>query len=61
MNSHRERLFDIRGRLIVGIITYDEAKKEAEPIINELNKKGQEIAKKHKKQFHGLNFSGIMR
>lgn len=56
-----EKLFDIRGRLLVGIISYDEAKAEAQPIIDDLNKKGQDIAKKHNKRFYGLTFSGIMR
>jgi len=59
--TNREKLFNIRGKLLTGIISYDEAKAEAIPIIEEINKQGQVIAKKHKKRFYGLTFSGIMR
>ena len=59
--TDREKLFDIRGRLLVGIISYDEARIEANPIIERMNKKGRDIAKKHKKRFYGLTFSGLMR
>jgi hypothetical protein len=42
-------------------ITYDEAKKEAQPIIDAINAKNKEIAKKYNKRPSKLSFAAIMR
>jgi len=58
---YREQIEHIRFKLLKGVITYDEAKTEAQPIINEMNKRGREIAKKHKQKFKPFTFIGLMR
>lgn len=57
----RNRIQDIKQRLAFGNIDYDTAKKEAEPFIEEMNKKGEEIAKKFGKKFSKFTFVNLMR
>jgi len=59
--SERAKIFDIRGRLLARIITYDQAKDEAGPVIDAMNEKASAIAKKHGKRFRGFSFSSLMR
>jgi hypothetical protein len=59
--EYKGRIFDIRGRLLSGVITYDKALAEAAPIIESMNIQAKAIAKKHGKQFKGFTFSGLMR
>ena len=49
--TNREKIFDIRGRLLIGAITYEQAKSEAMPIIHEMNIEAKEIAQKHGRKF----------
>jgi hypothetical protein len=57
----RAKIFNIRGRLLTGALTYDEAKAEVSPIIEAMNKRARDIARKHGKRFIGFTFSGLMR
>lgn len=57
----RTKIEDIKMRLKTNQITYDEAKIEAEPVIDEINKIGAEVAKKFGKKPIKLNFIGLMR
>ena len=57
----RQAIFDIRGRLLAGIISYDQAKLEAAPIIEAMNAKAKSIAKKHGQKTRAFNFSQLMR
>lgn len=57
----RNKIQDIKSRLNCGLISYDKAKEEAEPYINEMNRLGEEVAKKFKKKFYKFTFSGLMR
>jgi len=59
--NDRATLFDIRGRLLVGALSYEQAQKEAAPIIKSMNEKAKAIAKKHGKRFKGFSFSSLMR
>ena len=59
--TNREKIFDIRGRLLIGAITYEQAKNEAMPIIQEMNIEAKEIAQKHGRKFSGFSFSSLMR
>ena len=45
----------------IGIIDYYEAKKEAEPIIEEMNAKGKEIAKQFGQRFKPFTFAYLIR
>lgn len=58
---YREQINDIKFKMQVGIIDYYEAKKQAEPIILEMNIKGKEIAKKFGQRFKPFTFAGLMR
>lgn len=51
----------IRYELMTRKISYDEAKAKAQPIIDEMNKRGFEIAKKYKKRYYGVKFAALMR
>lgn len=59
--KNRDIILDIRNRLYWGVITYDEAKAEAEPIIEKMNERIAEIAKKHGKRPYKLSFAALMR
>jgi hypothetical protein len=59
--EYKERIFDIRGRLLSGVITYDKALAESALIIESMNIQAKAIAKKHGKRFKGFTFSGLMR
>lgn len=52
---------DIRRRMLRGEISYEEAKTEATPIIDEINAKAKELAKKHKVRASKVSFAAIMR
>jgi hypothetical protein len=56
-----EKLREIQFRMMKSMISIDQAKKEAAPFIESMNKKGMEIAKKHGKRFHHFTFAQIMR
>lgn len=57
----RDSIQNIRGRMLKGIITYDQAEVEAKPIIEEMNRRGREIAKKYGRKFTGFKFSEVIR
>jgi hypothetical protein len=59
--TNREYFFDLRGRLLAGIISMDDAEWEAGPRIREMNKRASEIAKKHGKKFGGFFFAALVR
>ena len=59
--DNREKLYGIRAKLVSGRITYDEAKAEAAPVIEAINLKAKEIAKKHGKRPQTVSFGAIMR
>lgn len=62
MNKHyRQLLGDIKFKMQVGIIDYYQAKAEAEPIIEEMNIKGREIAKKFGQRFKPFTFAYLIR
>ena len=46
---------------MTGQITYYQAKEKAQPIIDEMNIKGKEIAKKYNQRFKPFTFSYLMR
>jgi hypothetical protein len=52
---------DIRKRMLSGVISYDQAKAEAAPIITAINAQSAIIAKKYNKRASKLSFAAIMR
>lgn len=57
----REELENIRAWMLSGAITREEAKHKAAPIIDEINKKSVEIAKKYGQRPRLVTFASIMR
>jgi len=56
-----DKLGLIKLKMLSGVLTYEEAKKEAEPIINEMNQIAKKIAKKFGRKHFEFTFSGLMR
>lgn len=48
-------------KMRVGALTYDEAKAEAQPYIDAMNKRMKELAKENKVSFKRVTFAGIAR
>jgi hypothetical protein len=62
MNTiYQQFFFDLRGKLVTGQISYDEAKNIAKPILDEMNIKAKAIARKHGKTFSGFIFEKLIR
>lgn len=59
--EYQTKINQIRGKMLRGELTYDEAKKEAQPIIDEMNKIGREIAAKYGKRHSNFTFAYLMR
>jgi hypothetical protein len=59
--KYQEFFFDLRGKLLSGILSYDEARKAADPIINEMNEKAAQVAKKFNKRPIKFNFAHLTR
>lgn len=59
--NNQTKLQQIKMSMTLGNITYDEAKIQAQPIIDEMNIRGAEIAKEHGRTFRKFTFTGIMR
>lgn len=59
--DYRYSIHQIRQDLQRGVITYDQARYEARPIIDEINYKGRLLAKKHKVNYKPVTFAGLMR
>ncbi len=53
-------LQEIKYGLKLGIISYEQAQKTAEPIISEMNVRGAVISKAHKKTHNPVRFSNLM-
>lgn len=59
--SNREAINNLILGLNLGQITYAEAKEKAKPILDEINAKSKEIAKKYGRSHRNLTFEEIMR
>lgn len=60
--ANREAIAHIKSLYLRGKITREVAEALAEPVINRINKRQQEIAKKYgKKRYPKTTFIGIMR
>lgn len=51
----------IRRDLMSGVLTYDEAREKAQPVIDEMNRLARKIAAKYGKKHQDFTFSKLMR
>ena len=58
---NRTEIADIKRRYLLGLISREQAKLETKPVINRINKTGQQIAKKHKVKYYPVDFVNLMR
>lgn len=58
---NRESIARIRSALNMGQITFDEARKMAEPIVASINERSREIAKKYGAKPQLVDFHSLMR
>lgn len=59
--KNRKAISSIKNRYSLGLISREQAKLEAKPIIKRINMHGQEIAKKHKVKYYPMDFVSLMR
>jgi hypothetical protein len=59
--ANREAIQDIKRRYLRAEITREQAKLEAAPIIERINKRGAEISKKWGRRYAPQTFIGLMR
>lgn len=59
--NNRVRMQDIKKRFVCGELTYEQAKAEAEPLIEEIYQQSKAIAKKYNKRAIRLSFASLMR
>lgn len=60
--NNQQKIADIRRRMLNHEITYDQAKTEAQPIIDDINAAAKQLAKKYKMRgAPKVSFAAIMR
>lgn len=59
--DNRLKMQAIRKRYLSGQISYDQAKIEAQPLINSINQQAKAIAKRHNMPAPKISFAAIMR
>jgi hypothetical protein len=59
--QNRETIKSIRQRLLSGQISYEQARVEALPLIDDINKQSAILAKKHGVKAGKINFTAMMR
>lgn len=57
----KDKIDKIRLAMFHGLLSYDEAKLEAKPIIDEMNRRGSIVAQKYGKKFRPFSFAALMR
>lgn len=57
----RYQIHQIKSALDKGLITYEEAKEQAQPIIDIMNTEGKSIAKAHGMKYKPVSFISLMR
>lgn len=56
-----QQIQDIKYRMLTGVITYDKAREEAEPVLKHMNERGKEIARQYGARHKPITFTGVMR
>jgi len=58
---NRAQIGYIRCRLLTGLVSYEDAKNEARPIIDRINADGARIAREHGVKHKPITFTSLMR
>lgn len=62
MNTeYRQYFFDLRGRILSGQISMDNAEQEAKSVIEKMDAKAKAISKRYHKRFAGFSFAALVR
>jgi hypothetical protein len=59
--TYRQFFFDLRGKLLTGQVTYDQAIEIAQSVLDEMNKKGEVIAKKYGRKYRKISYVSVLR
>lgn len=59
--ENRDKIRDIRRRMLSGAITYAQAKAEAQPILDDIDAANAKLAKLHNARPYKASFSAMMR
>jgi hypothetical protein len=59
--TYRQFFFNLRGKLLTGQVTYDQAIELAQPVLDEMNKKGETIAKKYGRKYRKISYVSVLR
>lgn len=59
--THVNALNEIKYKLKIGVLDYDDAKARAKPHLEAMNDKAKEIAKRHGMRPKKITFAGFMR
>lgn len=51
----------IKAKMVSGELTYEQAQKDAQPVLDRINQKASELAKKYNTRPHKLGFAELMR
>lgn len=60
-SNNREKIDQVRHRLAIGELSYEEALAIAAPVIASMNERAEAIAKKHKRRPIKFTFISLMR
>lgn len=52
---------EIAGQVRIGVLSYEEGKVQAEPLLVEYNQKAREISKKYKRKWYDLSYTKLLR
>lgn len=59
--ANQQKIQNIRCRMMSGEISYEQARREAEPVIANINSTAKRLAKKHNLRAKLLSFEELMR
>ncbi len=59
--DYRQQILEIRSDYLRGKMTLNEARAKVEPLLAEMNKKGEMVAKEFGKKFRKLTFGYVFR
>ena len=59
--DNQQKIASIRNRMLNGTLSYEQAKAEAQPIINDINATAAQLARKYRLPARKVSFAELMR